>query len=58
MCCLDLEAHFINCKPFYLPWEFYSFILVSVLIPLQANARSAVQKLANQTQDKNTRTLF
>ncbi len=32
MCCSDLEALFINCKPFYLPQEFCSFILVSVYI--------------------------
>ncbi|KAK3548008.1 hypothetical protein QTP70_002313 [Hemibagrus guttatus] len=28
MCCPDLEAFFINCKPFYSPWEFSSFILI------------------------------
>ncbi len=39
---------FINCKPFYLPREFCSFILVSVSIPPHANARSALQKLADQ----------
>ncbi|KAK3528802.1 hypothetical protein QTP70_011587 [Hemibagrus guttatus] len=27
MCCPSLEAFFINCKPFYSPWEFSSFIL-------------------------------
>ncbi|KAK3566876.1 hypothetical protein QTP86_004772 [Hemibagrus guttatus] len=27
MCCPDLEAFFINCKPFYSPQEFSSFIL-------------------------------
>ncbi|KAK3566673.1 hypothetical protein QTP86_002953 [Hemibagrus guttatus] len=27
MCCPDLEAFFINCKPFYSPREFSSFIL-------------------------------
>ncbi len=51
MCCSDLETLFINCKPFYLPREFCSFILVSVYIPPQANARSAVQKLADQITD-------
>ncbi|KAL0147446.1 hypothetical protein M9458_057255, partial [Cirrhinus mrigala] len=35
MCCSDLEALFINCKPFYSPREFCSFILVSVYIPPQ-----------------------
>ncbi len=40
MCCSDLETLFINCKP--------SFILVSVNIPPQAHASSALQKLADQ----------
>ncbi len=33
MWCSDLETLFINCKPFYSPREFCSFILVSVYIP-------------------------
>ncbi|KAL0180398.1 hypothetical protein M9458_025840, partial [Cirrhinus mrigala] len=37
MCCSDLEALFIDCKPFYSPREFCSFILVSVYIPPQAH---------------------
>ncbi len=32
MCCPDIEALFINCKPFYSPREFCSFILVIVYI--------------------------
>ncbi len=48
MCCYDLETLFINCKPFYSPREFCSFILVSIYIPPHVNARSAVQKLADQ----------
>ncbi len=53
MCCPDLEALFINCKPCYSPWEFCSFILVSVYIP-------ALQKLAGQITDteQQHRTLF
>ncbi len=46
MCCSDLETLFINCKPFYSPREFCSFILVRFYIPPLANARSAWQKLA------------
>ncbi len=46
MCCPDLETLFINCKPFYSPREFCSFILVSVYIPLQEHVSSALQKLA------------
>uniref|UniRef100_A0A8C1D980 Reverse transcriptase domain-containing protein n=1 Tax=Cyprinus carpio carpio TaxID=630221 RepID=A0A8C1D980_CYPCA len=48
MCCSDLEVLFVNCKPFYSPWEFHSFILVSVYIPPQAHASLALQKLADQ----------
>ncbi len=51
MYCSDLETLFINCKPFYSPREFCSFILVSVYIPPQAHARSAVQKLADLITD-------
>ncbi len=51
MCCLDLETHFLNCKPFYSPREFCSFILVSVYIPPQAHVTSALQKLANLITD-------
>ncbi len=48
MCCPDLEALFINCKPFYSPREFCSFILVSVYIPPQVHVSSALQTLADQ----------
>ncbi len=33
MCSPNLEALFINCKPFYSPREFSSFILVNVYVP-------------------------
>ncbi len=48
MFCPDLETLFINCKPFYSPWEIFSFILVSVYIHPQAHMSSALQKLADQ----------
>ncbi|KAL0177296.1 hypothetical protein M9458_026190, partial [Cirrhinus mrigala] len=51
MCCSDLEALFINCKPFYSPREFCSFILVSVYIPPQAHVNLALQQLADQIAD-------
>ncbi|KAL0158529.1 hypothetical protein M9458_046605, partial [Cirrhinus mrigala] len=51
MCCSDLEALFIDCKPFYSPREFCSFILISVYIPPQANISLALQKLADQIAD-------
>ncbi|KAL0147455.1 hypothetical protein M9458_057240 [Cirrhinus mrigala] len=51
MCCPDLDALFIDCKPFYSPREFCSFILISVYIPPQANVSLALQKLADQIAD-------
>ncbi|KAL0152967.1 hypothetical protein M9458_051720 [Cirrhinus mrigala] len=48
MCCSDLEALFINCKPFYSPREMHSFILVSVYISPQAHVSLSLQKLADQ----------
>ncbi len=51
MCCSDLETLFINCKPFYSPREFCSFILVSVYIPPRAHVSSALQKLADLITD-------
>lgn len=36
-CSPNLETFFINCKPFYSPREFSSFMLVGVYIPPQAN---------------------
>ncbi len=51
MCCSDLETFFINSKPFYSPREIWSFILVSVYIPPQANVSSALQKLNDLITD-------
>ncbi|KAL0161696.1 hypothetical protein M9458_045421, partial [Cirrhinus mrigala] len=48
MCCSDLEALFINCKPFYSPREIHSFILVSVYISPQSHVSLSLQKLADQ----------
>ncbi len=48
MCCSDLEMLFINCKPFYLPWEICLFILVLVCMHAQAHVSSALQELADQ----------
>ncbi|KAL0147893.1 hypothetical protein M9458_056814 [Cirrhinus mrigala] len=48
MCCPNLEAIFINCKPFYSPREFSSFILVSVYIPPDTRASVALELLADQ----------
>ena len=47
-CSPDLESFFINCKPFYSPREFASFILVGVYMPPQASANEAQRVLASQ----------
>ncbi|KAK0149989.1 hypothetical protein N1851_009222 [Merluccius polli] len=47
-CSPDLESFIINCKPFYSPREFASFILVGVYIPPQANVQDAQRMLADQ----------
>ncbi len=48
MCCPNLEALFINCKPFYSPWEFSSFILVSVYILPDARVSAALELSVDQ----------
>ena len=50
-CSPHLESLFINCRPFYSPWEFSSFILVGVYIPPQACVTEALQQLADQITD-------
>ncbi|XP_051928360.1 uncharacterized protein LOC127604961 [Hippocampus zosterae] len=47
-CSPDLESLSLNCKPFYSPHEFTSFLLVGVYIAPQANANTAIQTLAEQ----------
>ncbi|XP_039460612.1 uncharacterized protein LOC120435314 [Oreochromis aureus] len=47
-CSPHLESLFINCKLFYIPREFSSFMLVGVYIPPQANANNALCELADQ----------
>ncbi|KAK3506753.1 hypothetical protein QTP70_023750, partial [Hemibagrus guttatus] len=44
------KAFIINCKPFYSPREFSSFILVGVYIPPQGNVREAQRALADEIQ--------
>ncbi|KAK3569434.1 hypothetical protein QTP86_030061 [Hemibagrus guttatus] len=44
------QAFTINCKPFYSPREFFSFILVGVYIPPQGNVREAQRALADEIQ--------
>ncbi|XP_051555938.1 uncharacterized protein LOC127442139 [Myxocyprinus asiaticus] len=51
MCCPNLEVLFINCKPFYSPREFSSFILVSVYITPNACVNTALQQLTDQITD-------
>lgn len=51
MCSPHLETLIINCKPFYSPREFSSFVLVGVYIPPQACVADAIQQLADQITD-------
>ncbi|KAK3538756.1 hypothetical protein QTP86_015647 [Hemibagrus guttatus] len=50
LCSPDLEAFITNCKPFYSPCEFSSFIPVGVYIPPQGNVREAQRALADEIQ--------
>ncbi|KAK3531512.1 hypothetical protein QTP70_023859 [Hemibagrus guttatus] len=50
LCSPDLEAFIINCKPFYSPREFSSFILVCVYISPQGNVCEAQRALADEIQ--------
>ncbi|XP_061621024.1 uncharacterized protein LOC133473356 [Phyllopteryx taeniolatus] len=47
-CSPHLESLFLNCKPFYSPCEFASFILAGVYITPQANTNAALLTLAEQ----------
>lgn len=50
-CSPELEALIIQCRPFYLPREFASIILVAVYIPPQAVATSAIEQLSAQVTE-------
>jgi hypothetical protein len=50
-CSPHLESLFINCKSFYSPREFSSFVMVGVYIPPQACVADALQQLADQITD-------
>lgn len=50
-CSPHLETLIINCKPFYSPREFSSFVLVGVYISPQACVANAIQQLADQITD-------
>ncbi len=52
MCSPNLETLFLNCKPFYSPREFYSFILVNVY---HVSVSAAMQKLAEQISEMEQR---
>ena len=55
MCSPNLEVHFINCKPFYSPREFSSFILANVYIPPDACVSAALQQLAEHIAEMEQR---
>ncbi len=57
MCSPNLEVLFINCKPFYSPREFSSFILVNVYVPPDACVSAAMQQLAEQISETEQRYL-
>uniref|UniRef100_A0A3B1IGL0 Reverse transcriptase domain-containing protein n=1 Tax=Astyanax mexicanus TaxID=7994 RepID=A0A3B1IGL0_ASTMX len=46
-CSPNLESLFLNCKPFYSPREFSSFILAGVYVPPQADVSNALQTLSD-----------
>ncbi len=48
MCSPNLEALFLNCKLFYSPREFSSFILVNVYVHPDTCVSAAMQQLAKQ----------
>ncbi len=52
MCSSNLEALFINCKPFYSPREFSSFILVNVYVPPDVCVSATMQQLAKQISER------
>ncbi len=55
MCSPNLEVLFINCKPFYSPREFSSFILVNVYVPPDVCVSAAMQQLAEQISETEQR---
>ncbi len=55
MCSPNLEALFINCKLFYSPREFSSFIPVNVYVPPDACVSTAMQQLAEQISEMEQR---
>lgn len=44
-CFPDLESFLINCKSFYSPCEFATFIVVGVYIPIQGNLQEEADQL-------------
>ncbi len=55
LCSPNLEALFINCKHFYSPREFSSFILVNVYVPPDACVSAMMQQLAEQISEMEQR---
>ena len=47
-CSPEIETLIIKCRPYYLPREFTSVVLIGVYIPSQANAAVAIGGLTNQ----------
>ncbi len=51
MCSPNLEVLFVNCKPFYSPREFSSFIIMKVYVPPDVCVSTAIQQLAGQISE-------
>ncbi|XP_058038014.1 uncharacterized protein LOC131197679 [Ahaetulla prasina] len=50
-CDNNLETLIINCKPYYSPREFSSFLLIAVYVPPQACVNEALRTLADQIME-------
>ncbi|XP_058010955.1 uncharacterized protein LOC131184050 [Ahaetulla prasina] len=50
-CDNNLETLIINCKPYYSPREFSSFLLIAVYVPPQACVNKALRTLADQIME-------
>ena len=50
-CSSDLETITLQCRPFYLPREFTSLVLVGVYVHPRANATTAMRELSMQVTD-------
>ncbi len=60
-CCLNLEFLMLKCRPFYLPREFSTVLIIAVYIHSRANANLAMTKLYDaicKQQNKHPESIF